>query len=37
MPITEAGVRAALESFVEPYLQQTLAQAGALRALELHA
>jgi ATP-binding protein involved in chromosome partitioning len=35
MPITEAGVRAALESFVEPYLQQTLAQAGALRALEL--
>ena len=30
---TEASVRAALEGFVEPYLQQTLAQAGALRAL----
>src|ERR1039457_6275261 len=34
MPITEASVRAAVESFVEPYLQQTLAQAGALRAVE---
>jgi ATP-binding protein involved in chromosome partitioning len=35
MAITEASVRAAVESFVEPYLQQSLAQAGALRALEL--
>jgi ATP-binding protein involved in chromosome partitioning len=35
MPFTEASVRAAVESFVEPYLQQTLAQAGAVRALEL--
>src|SRR3984957_11853047 len=35
MSISESSVRAALESFVEPYLQQTLAQAGALRALEL--
>src|ERR1700729_1814524 len=32
---TEASVRAALESFVEPYLQQTLAQAQALREVEL--
>jgi ATP-binding protein involved in chromosome partitioning len=37
MSITEAGVRAALESFVEPYLQQSLGQAGAVRAVELHA
>jgi len=35
MPITEASVRAAVEGFVEPYLQQTLAQAQALRAVEL--
>jgi ATP-binding protein involved in chromosome partitioning len=35
MPITEASVRAAIESFVEPYLQQTLAQAQVLRAVEL--
>ena len=35
MPITEASVRAAVESFVEPYLQQTLAQAGALRTVEI--
>ncbi len=31
MPITEASVRAAIESFVEPYLQQTLSQARAVR------
>jgi ATP-binding protein involved in chromosome partitioning len=37
MSITEAGVRAALESFVEPYLRQSLGQVGALRAVELHA
>jgi hypothetical protein len=37
MSITEASVRAALESFVEPYLRQSLGQAGALRAVELHA
>src|SRR3984957_7599577 len=36
MAITEADVRSALESFVEPYLQQSLAQAGALRAVQLH-
>jgi ATP-binding protein involved in chromosome partitioning len=35
MSISESSVRAALESFIEPYLQQTLAQAGALRAVEL--
>jgi len=35
MSISEASVRAALESYVEPNLQQTLAQAGALRAVEL--
>ncbi|HEY6451850.1 MAG TPA: iron-sulfur cluster carrier protein ApbC [Steroidobacteraceae bacterium] len=35
MSITEAGVRAAIEGFLEPNLQQTLAQAGALRAVEL--
>jgi ATP-binding protein involved in chromosome partitioning len=34
MATTEASVRAAVESFVEPNLQQTLAQAGALRELE---
>ena len=34
MATTEASVRAAIESFVEPYSQQTLAQAGALRALD---
>ena len=35
MALTEAEVRKALESFVEPYLNQTLGQAGALQALEL--
>ena len=35
MSSTEASVRAALEAFVDPYLQQSLAQTGALRALEL--
>jgi ATP-binding protein involved in chromosome partitioning len=35
MATTEASVRAAIESFVEPYSQRTLAQAGALRTLEL--
>ena len=37
MAITEADVRAALESFVEPYSQQGLAQAGALRAVQVQA
>jgi ATP-binding protein involved in chromosome partitioning len=37
MSSTEASVRAALESFVEPYLQQTLGQACALRELQLSA
>jgi ATP-binding protein involved in chromosome partitioning len=36
MAATEASVRAALENFVEPYLKQTLGQAGALRSVELH-
>jgi ATP-binding protein involved in chromosome partitioning len=35
MAITEASVRAAVESFVEPNLQQSLAQAQALRELAL--
>jgi ATP-binding protein involved in chromosome partitioning len=35
MAITEASVRAAIESFVEPNLQQSLAQAHALRELAL--
>ncbi len=35
MAITEASVRAAIESFVEPCSQQPLAQAGALRKLEI--
>jgi ATP-binding protein involved in chromosome partitioning len=35
MSSTEASIRAALESFVEPYLQQSLGEASALRALEL--
>jgi ATP-binding protein involved in chromosome partitioning len=35
MATTEASVRAALESFVEPNLQQTLAQAQALREIAL--
>jgi ATP-binding protein involved in chromosome partitioning len=35
MSSTEAGVRAALESYVDPYLQQSLGQVGALRALQL--
>ncbi len=35
MSISEERVRSALESYVEPYLQQTLAEAGALRALQL--
>ena len=34
MPITEANVRAAAETYVEPYLQQTLAQAQALRRID---
>ena len=37
MTITEAGVRAAIEGYVEPYMQQTLGQVGALRALQLDA
>jgi ATP-binding protein involved in chromosome partitioning len=37
MPVTEASVRAALESFVEPYLQHSLGQVGAVRGLELNA
>src|SRR6202034_985529 len=37
MAISEASVRAALESYIDPYLQQSLAQASALRAMELHA
>ena len=36
MATTEASVRAALEDFVEPYLQQTLGQAGAVRGLEMN-
>jgi ATP-binding protein involved in chromosome partitioning len=35
MPSHDASVRAALACFVEPYLQQTLEQAGALRAVEV--
>jgi ATP-binding protein involved in chromosome partitioning len=35
MATTEAAARAAVESFVEPYLNQSLGQAGALRAIEL--
>ena len=35
MAISEAGIRKALESFVEPYLGRTLAESGALRAFEL--
>jgi ATP-binding protein involved in chromosome partitioning len=35
MAISEAGIRKALESYVEPYLRQTLAQSGALHAIEL--
>jgi ATP-binding protein involved in chromosome partitioning len=34
MSSTEASVRAALETFVEPYLQQSLTEAGALRGVE---
>jgi len=37
MVTTEAALRAALESFVEPYLQQTLGQSGVLRGLTLRA
>jgi ATP-binding protein involved in chromosome partitioning len=36
MAISEASVRAIVEGYVDPYLQQTLAQASALRGLELH-
>ena len=36
MATTEASVRAALEDFVEPYLRQTLGQAGAVRGLEMN-
>jgi len=35
MSISEQGLRGALDSYVEPYLQQTLAQADAIRALQL--
>jgi ATP-binding protein involved in chromosome partitioning len=35
MSSTEAGIRAALESYLEPYSQQTLGEASAVRALEL--
>jgi ATP-binding protein involved in chromosome partitioning len=37
MAVTEASVRAAIESFVEPYLQQSLGQAAAVRGLDLAA
>src|ERR1700728_4623424 len=37
MAISEASVRAALESYIDPYLQQSLAQASALRAVEFNA
>jgi ATP-binding protein involved in chromosome partitioning len=37
MPISEAKVRAALDSFVDPYLQQSLQQAQAIRSMELSA
>ena len=36
MAISEAGIRAALDSFVDPYLQQTLQQAQAVRSVALH-
>lgn len=36
MSSTEASVRAALEGFVDPYLQQSLGQTGALHAVELN-
>jgi ATP-binding protein involved in chromosome partitioning len=35
MSVSEQRVRAALGDFVEPYLQQTLAAAGALRAVQV--
>ncbi len=35
MSISEERVRGALEAYVEPYLQQTLAEAGALRAVQV--
>jgi ATP-binding protein involved in chromosome partitioning len=35
MATDEASVRAALEGFVEPYLKQSLGQAGALRGVQL--
>ena len=35
MSRSEEGLRGALESYVEPYLQQTLAEAGAIRSLQL--
>jgi ATP-binding protein involved in chromosome partitioning len=37
MAISEAIVHAALDSFVDPYLQQSLKQAGAVRAVEQNA
>jgi ATP-binding protein involved in chromosome partitioning len=37
MAISEAKLRAALDSFIDPYLQQTLEQAHALRSVELDA
>jgi ATP-binding protein involved in chromosome partitioning len=36
MAISEAGIRAALDSYVDPYLQQTLQQAQAVRSVALH-
>jgi ATP-binding protein involved in chromosome partitioning len=35
MSTTEASVRAALETFVDPYLRQSLGEAGALQGVEL--
>jgi ATP-binding protein involved in chromosome partitioning len=37
MAVTEASVRAALESFVEPYQQRSLAEAAAVREVQLNA
>jgi hypothetical protein len=37
MAVTEASARAAIESYVEPYLQRSLGEAAALRAIELRA
>ena len=35
MAVSEERVRAVLAGYVEPYLQQTLAQAGAVRAIRV--